>query len=29
MIVPDLDLLIYAYIDDGGNEFHREARTWW
>ena len=27
MIVPDLDLLIYAYNE--GNEFHRDARTWW
>ena len=27
MIVPDLDLLIFAYND--GSEFHREARRWW
>lgn len=27
MIVPDLDLLIYAYNE--GSEFHQEARTWW
>ena len=27
MIVPDLDLLIYAYNE--GNELHRDARTWW
>ena len=27
MIVPDLDLLIYAYNE--GNEFHTEARRWW
>ena len=27
MIVPDLDLLIYAYNE--GNEFHRAAQTWW
>ena len=27
MIVPDLDLLIYAYNER--NEFHRDARTWW
>ena len=27
MIVPDLDLLIFAYND--GSEFHREAAEWW
>ncbi len=27
MIVPDLDLLIYAYNE--GNSFHRAAQTWW
>ena len=27
MIVPDLDLLIYAYNE--GSEFHQEARQWW
>lgn len=27
MIVPDLDLLIYA--DSEGGEFHQGARTWW
>ena len=27
MIVPDLDLLIYAYNE--GSKFHQEARTWW
>ena len=27
MIVPDLDLLIYAYNE--GSEFHQEAQTWW
>ena len=27
MIVPDLDLLIYAYNE--GNKFHRAAQTWW
>ena len=27
MIVPDLDLLIFAYND--GSELHREAAAWW
>ena len=27
MIVPDLDLLIYAY--SAGSEFHQGARDWW
>ena len=27
MIVPDLDLLIFAYND--GSEFHRKAAAWW
>ena len=27
MIVPDLDLLIYAYND--GSEFHQDAVVWW
>ena len=27
MIVPDLDLLIFAYNDM--SEFHQEARAWW
>ena len=27
MIVPDLDLLTFAYNDEG--EFHREAAAWW
>lgn len=27
MIVPDLDLLIYAYNE--GNEFHLAAQAWW
>ena len=27
MIVPDLDLLIYAYNE--GNEPHQDARMWW
>lgn len=27
MIVPDLDLLIYAYNER--NEFHHKARAWW
>ena len=27
MIVPDLDLLIYAYNEE--SEFHQAAQTWW
>ena len=27
MIVPDLNLLVFAYND--GNEFHQAAQTWW
>lgn len=27
MIVPDINLLVYAYNEDA--PFHAEARTWW
>ena len=27
MIVPDTNLLIYAY--DAGSPFHAKAKTWW